>query len=93
MKALMPLPSFSWGPTQAKRWLQTAVWPALGEGGSGRPAWLPSETRQQLEDRETGEDVLNKRLSRTLKEWIVLVDDCRGLGFSDSGDLNSWREI
>lgn len=93
MKALMPLPSFSWGPTQAKRWLQTAVWPALGEGGSGRTAWLPSERRQQLEDRETGEDVLNKRLFRTLKEWIVLVEDCRGLGFSDSGDLNSWQEI
>lgn len=49
--------------------------------------------RQQLDDRETGEDVHNKRLFKTLKGSIVLVEDCRGPGFSDSGDLNLHQEI
>lgn len=40
-----------------------------------------------------GEDVLNKRLFRTLKGSIVLLEDCREPGFSDSGDLNFQQEI
>ena len=63
------------------------------ERGAQCPAWLPVERWQQLEDRETARDVLNKRLFRTLKGSIVLVKDCLGLGFSDSGDLNSRHEI
>lgn len=46
-----------------------------------------------MEDRETGEDVLNKGLFRTLKGLIVVIEDCRGLGFSNSGDLSSQQEV
>lgn len=65
-----------WGPPSQK--VAANGCPACLRRGWCRAVGLAARggRHQQLDDGETGEDVHNKRLFKTLKGSVVLVEDC-----------------